>query len=113
MCSSDLRANSPDIFSQPPFHRDVSDVVSPSAFDVTQEQKWRTREQQLKLQIAQLEVALRSDLTDKNEILDKIKSERGTCCMFPRPSVDSYDCRVPYMSAHESYCTVSNIVFCH
>ena len=37
------------------------------------------REQQLKLQIAQLELALKSDLTDKNEILDKIKVERGNC----------------------------------
>ncbi|CAB1322836.1 unnamed protein product [Coregonus sp. 'balchen'] len=52
------------------------DKLINSAFDVTQEQKYRTREQQLKLQIAQLEVALKSDLTDKNEILDKIKVER-------------------------------------
>lgn len=51
----------------------------PSAFDVSQDQKFRTREQQLKLQIAQLELALKSDLTDKNEILDKIKVERGNC----------------------------------
>uniref|UniRef100_A0A4W4E919 C2 domain-containing protein n=1 Tax=Electrophorus electricus TaxID=8005 RepID=A0A4W4E919_ELEEL len=46
------------------------------AFDISQEQKWKTREQQLKLQIAQLEMALKSDLTDKNQILDKIKAER-------------------------------------
>uniref|UniRef100_A0A8C9UX70 RPGRIP1 like n=1 Tax=Scleropages formosus TaxID=113540 RepID=A0A8C9UX70_SCLFO len=52
------------------------DKLLNSAFDVTQEQKWKTREQQLKLQIAQLEVALKSDLADKNEILDKIKLER-------------------------------------
>ncbi|KAK6317932.1 hypothetical protein J4Q44_G00112230 [Coregonus suidteri] len=52
------------------------DKLINSAFDVTQEQKCRTREQQLKLQIAQLEVALKSDLTDKNQILDKIKVER-------------------------------------
>lgn len=51
----------------------------PSAFDVSQDQKFRTREQQLKLQIAQLEVALKSDLTDQNEILDKITVERGIC----------------------------------
>lgn len=55
-----------------------------SAFDVSQEQKWRTREQQLKLQVAQLETALKSDLTDKNQILDKIKAERGNC---------THDCR--------------------
>ncbi|XP_035252281.1 protein fantom [Anguilla anguilla] len=52
------------------------DKLFNSAFDVSQEQKWKTREQQLRLQVAQLEVALKSDLTDKNEILDKIKTER-------------------------------------
>ncbi|KAJ8002849.1 hypothetical protein DPEC_G00163240 [Dallia pectoralis] len=52
------------------------DKLVNSVFDVSQEQKFRTREQQLKLQIAQLEVALNSDLRDKNEILDKIKFER-------------------------------------
>ncbi|KAL7868026.1 hypothetical protein SRHO_G00094100 [Serrasalmus rhombeus] len=52
------------------------DKLVNSAFDVSQEQKWKTREQQLKLQIAQLEMALKSDLADKNQILDKIKAER-------------------------------------
>ncbi|XP_066525116.1 protein fantom isoform X2 [Hoplias malabaricus] len=52
------------------------DKFMKSAFDVSQEQKWKTREQQLKLQIAQLEMALKSDLADKNQILDKIKAER-------------------------------------
>ncbi|XP_036431859.1 protein fantom isoform X3 [Colossoma macropomum] len=52
------------------------DKLVNSAFDVSQEQKWKTREQQLKLQIAQLEMALKSDLNDKNQILDKIKAER-------------------------------------
>ncbi|XP_047202690.1 protein fantom isoform X3 [Girardinichthys multiradiatus] len=46
-----------------------------SAFDVSQ-QKGQLREQQLKLQIVQLETALKADLVDKNEILDRIKSER-------------------------------------
>lgn len=46
---------------------------------MSQEHKWKTREQQLKLQVAQLETALKSDLADKNQILDKIKAERGNC----------------------------------
>ncbi|XP_029992976.1 protein fantom isoform X2 [Sphaeramia orbicularis] len=49
-----------------------------SAFDVSQQQKWHIKEQQLKLQIAQLETALKADLVDKNEILDKIKAERDS-----------------------------------
>ncbi|KAM9352398.1 protein fantom [Symphorus nematophorus] len=49
-----------------------------SAFDVSLQQKWQIQEQQLKLQIVQLETALKADLVDKNEILDKIKAERET-----------------------------------
>uniref|UniRef100_A0A8C8M3C4 C2 domain-containing protein n=1 Tax=Oncorhynchus tshawytscha TaxID=74940 RepID=A0A8C8M3C4_ONCTS len=56
--------------------KDNCDKLVNSAFDVSQDQTFRMREQQLKLQIAQLELALKSDLTDKNEILDKIKVER-------------------------------------
>ena len=52
-------------------------VCARSAFDVSQEQKWRLQEQQLRVQIGQLETALKADLTDKNQILDKIKDERG------------------------------------
>ncbi|CAJ0965769.1 unnamed protein product [Ranitomeya imitator] len=48
------------------------------AFEVSnsQEQQRKLREQQLKLQIAQLEAALKSDLSDKNEILDRMRRER-------------------------------------
>ncbi|KAK0153421.1 Protein fantom [Merluccius polli] len=54
------------------------DKLVNSAFDVSQEQKWRLQEQQLRVQIGQLETALKADLTDKNQILDKIKDERDT-----------------------------------
>ncbi|KAM6936880.1 protein fantom [Xenentodon cancila] len=47
-----------------------------SAFDISQQQKWQLQEKQLKLQIVQLETALKADLVDKNEILDRIKAER-------------------------------------
>ncbi|PWA29428.1 hypothetical protein CCH79_00020747, partial [Gambusia affinis] len=56
-----------------------------SAFDVSQQQKWHLQEQQLKLQIVQLETALKADLVDKNEILDRIQSERG---LFPSHNVN-------------------------
>ena len=44
---------------------------------MTHEKQWKLKEQELKLQIAKLETALESGLADKNEILDKIKVERG------------------------------------
>uniref|UniRef100_A0A8C6Z255 RPGRIP1 like n=1 Tax=Nothoprocta perdicaria TaxID=30464 RepID=A0A8C6Z255_NOTPE len=52
------------------------DKLYSSVFSVTHEQQWKLKEQQLKLQIAKLETALKSDLADKNEILDKMKAER-------------------------------------
>lgn len=55
-----------------------------SAFGATYDQQWKSKEQQLKLQIAQLEAALKSDLAEKSSILDRIKVERGiaieNCC---------------------------------
>lgn len=48
-----------------------------SVFSLPHEQHWKSKEQQLKLQIAKLETAIKTDLADKNEILDKIKVERG------------------------------------
>lgn len=49
-----------------------------SAFSAAHEEQWKLKEQQMKVQIAQLETALKSDLTDKTEVLDKLKTERGT-----------------------------------
>ncbi|XP_028442097.1 protein fantom isoform X2 [Perca flavescens] len=58
--------------------KDNNEKLINSAFDMSRQQKWQIQEQQLKLQIAQLETALKADLVDKNEILDKIKAERDT-----------------------------------
>ncbi|NXA19459.1 FTM protein, partial [Ibidorhyncha struthersii] len=52
------------------------DKLYNSVFSMTHEQQWILKEQQLKQQIAELETAIKSDLADKNEILDKIKVER-------------------------------------
>ncbi|XP_055409606.1 protein fantom isoform X4 [Bubalus kerabau] len=52
------------------------DKLYNSAFSAAHEEQWKLKEQQLKIQIAQLETALKSDLTDKTEILDRLKTER-------------------------------------
>ncbi|XP_041332660.1 protein fantom isoform X3 [Pyrgilauda ruficollis] len=52
------------------------DKLHNSVFSLPHEQQWKSKEQQLKLQIAKLEAAIKNDLADKNEILDKIKVER-------------------------------------
>ncbi|XP_064526326.1 protein fantom isoform X2 [Pseudopipra pipra] len=52
------------------------DKLHNSVFSLPYDQQWKSKEQQLKLQIAKLETAIKSDLADKNEILDKIQVER-------------------------------------
>ncbi|KAK9516073.1 hypothetical protein VZT92_024034 [Zoarces viviparus] len=58
--------------------RDNNEKLVHSAFDVPLQRRYQIQDQQLKLQISQLEAALKADLVDKNEILDKIKAERDT-----------------------------------
>ncbi|KAL9837218.1 protein fantom isoform 3-T10 [Geothlypis trichas] len=56
--------------------KESCDKLHNSVFSLPHEQQWKSKEQQLKLQIAKLEAAIKNDLADKNEILDKIKVER-------------------------------------
>uniref|UniRef100_A0A8C2C395 RPGRIP1 like n=1 Tax=Cyprinus carpio TaxID=7962 RepID=A0A8C2C395_CYPCA len=74
--TQELQERIQDLEKERDLLKENCDKLVKSAFDVSQEQKWKTREQQLKLQVAQLEMALKSDLADKNQILDKIKAER-------------------------------------
>uniref|UniRef100_A0A671QNJ3 RPGRIP1 like n=1 Tax=Sinocyclocheilus anshuiensis TaxID=1608454 RepID=A0A671QNJ3_9TELE len=74
--TQELQERIQDLEKERDLLKENCDKLVQSAFDVSQEQKWKTREQQLKLQVAQLETALKSDLADKNQILDKIKAER-------------------------------------
>lgn len=47
-----------------------------SAFDLEREREWRQRENALRVQIAQLEATMKSDLGEKGSILDKLTQER-------------------------------------
>ncbi|XP_047451230.1 protein fantom [Mugil cephalus] len=58
--------------------KDANERLVNRALDVSQQQKHQILEHQLRVQISQLEAALKADLVDKNEILDKIQAERDT-----------------------------------
>lgn len=75
--SEELKERVKDLQKERDLLKENYDKLYNSAFDMTNEQQWKLKEQQLKLQIVQLETALKSDLADKNDILDKIKLERG------------------------------------
>ncbi|XP_077166658.1 protein fantom [Paroedura picta] len=74
--SEELQERIMDLEKERDLLKENYDKLYQSAFGVTHDQQWKLKEHQLRLQIGQLEAALRSDLADKNELLDKIKAER-------------------------------------
>lgn len=87
------------------------DKLHNSVFSLPREQQWKSKEQQLKLQIAKLETAIKSDLADKNEILDKIKVERDQkeklmqdnkdlqlCCLEQKQQLDDLKNQVKFLT---------------
>ncbi|KAM6065410.1 protein fantom isoform 2-T3 [Theristicus caerulescens] len=74
--TEELQERINDLEKEKELLRENYDKLYNSVFSMTHEQQWILKEQQLKLQIAKLETAIKSDLADKNEILDKIKVER-------------------------------------
>ncbi|XP_021264051.1 protein fantom isoform X2 [Numida meleagris] len=74
--TEELQERIDDLEKEKELLRENYDKLHNSVFSVTHEQEWKLKEEQLKLQIAKLETAIKSDLADKNEILDKIKVER-------------------------------------
>ncbi|XP_060109557.1 protein fantom [Heteronotia binoei] len=74
--SEELQERINDLEKERDLLKENYDKLYQSAFGATHDQHWKLKEHQLKLQIAQLEAALKSDLADKNELLDKIKAER-------------------------------------
>uniref|UniRef100_A0A8C3PT75 RPGRIP1 like n=1 Tax=Calidris pygmaea TaxID=425635 RepID=A0A8C3PT75_9CHAR len=74
--TEELQERINDLEKEKELLRENYDKLYNSVFSMTHEQQWILKEQQLKRQIAELETAIKSDLADKNEILDKIKLER-------------------------------------
>ncbi|KAM6380824.1 protein fantom isoform 1-T2 [Pluvialis apricaria] len=74
--TEELQERINDLEKEKELLRENYDKLYNSVFSMTHEQQWILKEQQLKQQIAELEAAIKSDLADKNEILDKIKVER-------------------------------------
>ncbi|XP_019629312.1 PREDICTED: protein fantom-like [Branchiostoma belcheri] len=57
--------------------KEANTQLQMSAFDAERERQHRATETKLRVQIAQLEATLRSDLHEKNEVLDRVTLERS------------------------------------
>ena len=57
--------------------KEANQKLLTSAFSLEREREFRERERSLKVQIAQLEATLKSDVSEKGSILDRLTNERG------------------------------------
>ncbi len=57
--------------------KETNQKLLTSAFSLEREREFRERERSLKVQIAQLEATLKSDVSEKGSILDRLTNERG------------------------------------
>ena len=57
--------------------KEANEKLVTSAFDLEREREWRQKENALRVQIAQLEATLKSDVGEKGSILDKLNEEKG------------------------------------
>ena len=57
--------------------KDGNQKLLNSAFSLEREREFRERERSLKIQIAQLEATLKSDVGEKGVILDRLTNEKG------------------------------------
>lgn len=57
--------------------KETNEKLLNSAFSLEREREFRERERTLKIQIAQLEATLKTDVGEKGTILDRLNNERG------------------------------------
>ncbi|KGL93286.1 Protein fantom [Charadrius vociferus] len=109
--TDELQERINDLEKEKELLRENYDKLYNSVFSMTHEQQWILKEQQLKQQIAELETAIKSDLADKNEILDKIKVERDQkeklmqenkdlqlCCLEHKQQLDELKNRMKFLT---------------
>jgi protein fantom len=57
--------------------KETNEKLLNSAFSLERDREFREKERALKIQIAQLEATLKSDVGEKGSILDRLNNERG------------------------------------
>ena len=72
-----LKENIEDLNRENEALKDANQKLLTSAFSMEREREFREKERALKIQIAQLEATLKSDVGEKGNILDRLTAERG------------------------------------
>lgn len=80
--------------------KDSNEKLLNSAFSLEREREFREKEKALKIQIAQLEATLKSDVGEKGTILDKLTSERNS---YDKLNTEFREMQIKYYDMKQKY----------
>ncbi|XP_035828549.1 protein fantom isoform X2 [Aplysia californica] len=78
--------------------KEANENLVGSAFDLEREREWRQKENALKVQIAQLEATMKSDLGEKGSIIDRYAQERDA---HEKLQTENRELKIEYYSLKE------------
>jgi protein fantom len=80
--------------------KEANEKLLNSAFSLEREREFREKERTLKIQIAQLEATLKSDVSEKGTILDRLNNERD---QYDKLSNEHREMQVKYYEMKQKY----------
>ena len=96
----ELKENLEDAKKEAEALKDANQQLLTSAFSMEREREFREKERALKIQIAQLEATLKSDVGEKGNILDRLTQERE---QYDRLNAESREMQVKYYEMKQKY----------
>ncbi len=97
---AELRENLEDVRRECEALKEANQQLLTSAFSMEREREFREKERALKVQIAQLEATLKSDVGEKGSILDRLTAERE---QYDKLNTESRDMQVKYYEMKQKY----------
>ncbi|KAI3382782.1 hypothetical protein SNEBB_000985 [Seison nebaliae] len=95
-----LRYELEDVKKENEILKETNGKLMSNAFNLQRETEFRERERLLKLQVAQLEGTLKSDLEEKTKILEDLKNEKMN---FTELNVTNQESQLKYLRMKEEY----------
>lgn len=96
----ELKENIEDMNKENEALKEANQQLLTSAFSMEREREFREKERALKIQIAQLEATLKSDVGEKGNILDRLTAERE---QYDRLNNESREMQVKYYEMKQKF----------
>ena len=96
----ELKERIEDLLRENQAVKDANEKLLSSAFSLEREREFREKERTLKIQIAQLEATLKTDVSEKGTILDRLNNERE---QYDKLTAEHRDMQVKYFDMKQKF----------